>query len=218
MTKVVFNAENCETTETFSGCTSLSNITIGENVKTIPPSAFHSCRGLTSVEIPNSVTSIGDYAFIHCTGLTRVTIPNSVTDIGEYAFYSSGSDLVEFICENLTPPTAYISTFMFVSPTATLYVPTGSRKAYTSATGWSWFTNIVEKEMSGVEYVLCDSNVAVSVESGNIIVNGATDNLNVEVYGVNGQNIYCGNATTIPIAVEGLYIVKVNGKSFKAII
>ena len=51
--------------------------------------AFSGCTSLTSITIPNSVTSIEQYAFQYCIGLTSVTIPNSVTSIVRYAFESS---------------------------------------------------------------------------------------------------------------------------------
>ena len=70
----------------FSGCKSLTSVTIPSSVTTIGVDAFSGCTGLTSITIPNSVTSIGYGAFSSCTGLTSVTIPNSVTSIGGYAF------------------------------------------------------------------------------------------------------------------------------------
>ena len=57
------------------------------SVTSIGGSTFSDCSGLTSVTIGNSVTSIGDNAFNDCNGLTSVTIPNSVTSIGFCAFY-----------------------------------------------------------------------------------------------------------------------------------
>ena len=63
----------------------------GYPVVAIGESAFTGCSSLTSVTIPNSVTTIGDYAFSYCSSLTSVTIPNSVTTIGEYAFYNCSS-------------------------------------------------------------------------------------------------------------------------------
>ena len=48
--------------------------------------AFSGCSSLTSITIPNSVTSIGNEAFASCSSLTSVSIPNSVTNIGYGAF------------------------------------------------------------------------------------------------------------------------------------
>ena len=70
----------------FSGCRSLTSITIPNSVTSIGSSAFNNCSSLTSITIPNSVTSIGDWAFNNCSSLTSITIPNSVTSIGERAF------------------------------------------------------------------------------------------------------------------------------------
>ena len=70
----------------FSGCDSLTSVTIPNSVTTIGNYAFYGCSSLTSVTIPDSVTSIGDCAFADCTRLTSITIPDSVTSIGSYAF------------------------------------------------------------------------------------------------------------------------------------
>lgn len=70
----------------FSGCTSLSSVTIPNSVTTIGNRAFSGCTSLTSFVIPNSVTKIGGYAFSRCTSLTSIAIPNGVTEIGGRAF------------------------------------------------------------------------------------------------------------------------------------
>jgi hypothetical protein len=69
----------------FSGCTSLTSVTIGNGVTSIRWWAFGGCTSLTSVTIPDSVTIIWDNAFSGCSSLTSVTIPDSVTSIGTYA-------------------------------------------------------------------------------------------------------------------------------------
>ena len=56
------------------------------SVTSIGDRAFSGCSAITQVTIGNSVTSIGDYAFSGCSALTQVTIPDSVTNIGEGAF------------------------------------------------------------------------------------------------------------------------------------
>lgn len=174
-------------------------------------------ENVTYNSLTYSVTSIDYAAFAGCTGLTSVTIPNSVTSIGTSAFAECTS-LNEIICESATPPTAYSFSFFNVPTTATLYVPIGSRDAYTNATGWNYFTNILEDDTkTSVESTLADNDVNVSVENGNIIVYGA-DNAKVEVYSVNGQCVYNGTATTIPVNTKGLYIVKVGDTTQKVVL
>jgi hypothetical protein len=75
----------------FSGCESLTSITIPSSVTIIGDAAFASCTSLTSVTIPNSVTSIEDDAFASCHSLPSITIPGSVTYIGKRAFTDCNS-------------------------------------------------------------------------------------------------------------------------------
>ena len=62
------------------------SIEIRQGTKTIAADAFSGCASITSVTIPDSVTSIGESAFEECTSLTSVTIPDGVTNIGYSAF------------------------------------------------------------------------------------------------------------------------------------
>ena len=70
----------------FSGCSSLTSLTLPSSVTSIGDHAFESCSGLTSLTLPSSVTSIGGHAFEGCSGLTSLTLPSSVTSIGDSAF------------------------------------------------------------------------------------------------------------------------------------
>ena len=73
----------------FSGCHSLTTLSLGENIKTIGSYAFYDCTQITgSVTIPQSVTSIGNEAFRWCSGIDSLTINNAATSIGEWAFAS----------------------------------------------------------------------------------------------------------------------------------
>ena len=52
----------------------------------IADSAFSGCDSLTDISIPDSVTSIGNWAFSGCDSLAGISIPDSVTSIGDAAF------------------------------------------------------------------------------------------------------------------------------------
>ena len=75
----------------FSGCASLTSVTIGNNVQSIGSYAFRGCTELTSVTIGGGVQSIGSDAFYRCTSLKSVTIGENVQSIGSWAFWGCGS-------------------------------------------------------------------------------------------------------------------------------
>ena len=75
----------------FSGCSSLTSLTLPSSVTSIGGHAFELCSGLTSLTLPSSVTSIGEFAFRYCSGLTSLTIPSGVTTIDYYAFAGCSS-------------------------------------------------------------------------------------------------------------------------------
>lgn len=113
----------------------------------ISKEAFSGCSSLTSVSIPNCITNIGNQAFSGCSSLTTVTIPNSVTSIDGGTFYGcSGLHTVTSL--NQTPP--IISYSIFDDYSATLQVPTGCKTAYQNAEYWNKFKNIVEIDPSDI--------------------------------------------------------------------
>jgi hypothetical protein len=75
----------------FWNCSSLTSINIPDCVTSIENEAFRGCSNLASINIPDSVTSIGYQAFRDCTALASITLPDSVTSIGSYAFASCTS-------------------------------------------------------------------------------------------------------------------------------
>lgn len=89
----------------FNGCTSLTNVTLGDGVTSIGTSAFLKCTQLPSITIGNGVTSIGKNAFNGCTAMTNANIGSGA--IGESAFNGCTSLVnvtlgngVDEICKN----------------------------------------------------------------------------------------------------------------------
>ena len=74
--------------DAFSGCSSLTEITIPNSVTFIGNNAFRGCSSLTELTIPNSVTSIGEDVFSYCSSLAEVTISDNMTSIGNGAFWN----------------------------------------------------------------------------------------------------------------------------------
>ena len=70
----------------FSGCLSLSSVSLGNNLKRIGSYAFYQNKGLLSIVIPNSVTRIDGSAFTECSKLATVSIGNSVNTMYRNVF------------------------------------------------------------------------------------------------------------------------------------
>ena len=149
----------------FNGCTSLTSVTIPDNVGTIGEAAFALCDSLTSVTIPDSVTTIGNYAFENCHSLTSVTIPDYVWTIGEGAFRICGSltsvtipdsvttigdwafwecySLTSVYCKATTPPAGGFDMFNENASGRKIYVPMESVEAYKCADGWADYADSI---------------------------------------------------------------------------
>ena len=195
----------------FNGCHGLTSVVIPNSVTTIGDYAFYDCIVLMSVEIPNSVTTIGNSVFYRCSGLTSVVIGNSVTSIGDYAF-SACSGLKSITSLNTTPPKVGSNVFDYVPSDCVLYVPAGSKNAYSVADGWSRFTDIRELP-AGVDGTVAD-DIVVRVDNGVIRIEGA-EGATVEVHNAAGVCIYSGVAAEVPVPQRGIYVVKVAGRATK---
>lgn len=166
----------------FSGCSSLTNITLPTALKTIGGYAFE-YTGLTNVTIPENVTWIGEECFGHCSSLTRITtgnklaeIPNRLTEfcdnleevtlgkrvsrINWRAF--RGTNIKHVYCYAKNPPVWNNADSFYdgINPQAVLHVHSNCVESYQNAEGWKDFHNIVS-DLG--EYITYD--IAVNVPS-----------------------------------------------------
>lgn len=70
------------------------NIVLGSKVTSIGNDCFSGCKSLSTVTITGELSNIGSNAFKDCEALTSIKIPNSTSSIGDGAF--SGCDLLSF--------------------------------------------------------------------------------------------------------------------------
>lgn len=116
---------------------------IPEGTKVITSGAFVNCSSLPAVMIPDGVAVIEESAFNHCSSLRAITLPSSITSIGDFAF--GGCALSSILAEGATPAAICKGTFGDVDKrNCTLYVPSGSKEAYQSASYWSEFKKVEE--------------------------------------------------------------------------
>ena len=73
--------------------------------------AFSGCSSLTTITIPDSVTSIGDYAFSHCSSLEFIKIPDSVNRIGRNLF--EGCDHLKWVYKKKSREDEIINNIIF---------------------------------------------------------------------------------------------------------
>ena len=202
----------------FEDCSSLASINLPDGIENIGFGAFAG-SGLKSVKWPESMTEMSSDMFNGCTNLSSVTLGSKLNEISDGAFEGC-PNIVEVNSLNPTPPEFYIGTYGFsgfedeVYGNAVLRVPVGSRPAYFKADCWINFDNIVETDFGGVDDVAADG-VSVTVSGGNIIVGGAGDGAAVDVYNIAGQRVYSGFGSTVGGLERGIYIVSVDGRTFK---
>ena len=171
---------------------------------------------LTTLTIGNNVTSIGNSDFYGCIGLTSVTIPNSVTSIGSQAFYGCNG-LQTITSQNPIPPTASNNCFYDVYGTCKLYVPTGSINSYKGANEWKKFfdnNNMFEGGSSnGIDDAVANQLSIYPNPSKDGIFRFVTDNPEISwvVFDLSGKQILNGTGTVVDLSAnkEGIYLIRI---------
>ena len=194
----------------------LRAVTITDKETEISDNEFYGCANLKYVSIGDGVENIGKYAFSGCSSLESFAFGSSMKTIGEEAF-SDCTSLITLRSRAMTPPVCGTQALDDINKwTCELFVPGTSIQSYQTADQWKEFFFISED--TGVENIIIDGiNIEIEINNGEININGA-DNPHVEIYNLNGQCIYSGKETIISGIAHGIYIVKINGISYKVII
>ena len=139
----------------FANNSTLVNLTISGNVKTIGMYAFQKCTNLETIVLPASLTSIGDYAFDQCTKIATIT-SNIATPFK--------------ISETVFSETTYSTAAVYIP-----YVdPYGTMTAqYKAKDGWKQFINYIEGKklkifVGNLEYEYLTGAKTATVISANL--------------------------------------------------
>lgn len=113
-----------------------------------PPATFTvtETEGSSTIAYVYTLTRIGDMAFANNASATEITIPETVTEISNMGLLVNMS-LKKVTCLSTSPPShnsTYLLVVTDVANSATLFVPTGCKTKYQSATGWNEFNTIEE--------------------------------------------------------------------------
>ena len=110
-------------------------------VTAIGNSVFKSNTSVANLIISENIKSIGAYAFQGCTNLKRVELPSTLISIGEKAF--DGDNKLVHVCSKIKSPLD-INENVFSNHAAALYVPDGTLSSYQAKSGWNLFENFYQ--------------------------------------------------------------------------
>lgn len=179
-----------------------NEVEVPDGVTAIGDFAFAAYSLMTSLTVPGSVTAIGRSAFADCSKLTEIDLGAPVASLGNRAF--NGAPLATITVRNPQPPTfsTATTTATFGSYNAAVFVPKGSLEAYTDNEAWRLFTDIREKELSGISEAPTDNVTPFTVDGTTIT---ATAPITVyDTKGAEAGRLAAGQSLTLP---RGIYIV-----------
>lgn len=138
----------------FSMCDGLETLKIHSNCRKIDDSAFLLCSNLREIIFNQNLETIGYDAFYGC-ALSTLNLPPSLCQLGELSFGAMSSTLHQVWCAAQVPPICienplYPDEGAFSIPERneefTLFVPVGTRDAYSTEWGWDCFFEIEETD------------------------------------------------------------------------
>lgn len=169
----------------------LTNLTIGNKVTTIPNGAFSGCINLKSINL-NKIETIENYAFQNCSALTSISIPSSVNRILEYAFAGCAA-LKSFTIEGGESPISCDTRCLWDSPIETLSI-----NRNWGFNGFNYIKTLVSVEIG---------EKVTEIKSGCLSSNPALQSINIMPDNPNYSSIdgvlYNKNATGLILCPEG---------------
>ena len=139
LSSITFN-QSTIIASTCRGCTALEEVTFN-NTTRLEGWTFSGCTSLSSITIPDSVTLIGGYSFDGCTSLEDVNLGSGLTQINQECF-DGCTNLNTITCKAMTAPTLGTNVFRNVAESGNLYIPSGATgyDVWLAALPAGWYT------------------------------------------------------------------------------
>lgn len=220
LNELVFNAKQLNNDLGLSVLNPLTSLSIGSEVRLIPDNFLSSCQTLSgTLSLPSTLERIGISAFSNCGFSGELVLPLSLREIGEGAFnYCKFSSIK---CLSSIPPIVdegYTSMIFFGCWDKPLYVPNGCKNAYSSAAGWSNFTDIREMGTGLDENE--ESDYVIRIVNGEIVIDGIGD-VSVSLYDVVGRCLEKKSSIStcvFSVPASGIYYVKIGNNSAQKVV
>src|SRR5574344_106148 len=87
---IVDNSSATLPKQAFQECTSLTSVTLNDNITELGESVFNTCSALETITLPSHLTTVGINVFQNCTKLKTIVLPSSLTNIGQSMFANTG--------------------------------------------------------------------------------------------------------------------------------
>lgn len=201
----------------------MPSIILPNSLETIPYSAFNGANA-NDIKLGNNTKKIGEQAF-SSNDITYIEIPSTIEKIGAGSFsgcqklknvYIGSKDPANIVVETKYEPfgdKTYID--------GTLYVPKGTINLYKKHKTFSKFFNIKEYDGTSIDNEKATENI-ISINNQVLSLKGFPPNSHVKLLNVDGKiiNTYetpvegCLNINLSSIN-KGIYIVKINDKTYK---
>lgn len=129
----------------FQNCSALRSVRLPESIAAIPQNTFNGCSSLEEINIPAALSTIGVKAFMG-TSIKSVTIPQAVAALPSQTFQNCSSlqevTILRDATEGITTLGA-ANVFSGCSALAHIYVPSSSLEQYKTAQYWSAHSSII---------------------------------------------------------------------------
>ncbi|MCM1377038.1 MAG: leucine-rich repeat domain-containing protein [Prevotella sp.] len=215
----------------FMGYRGLKSVTFSNAMKTIPDLSFYNCPNLQEINLGSGIEVISTASF-YLTNTFSITFPASLKKLESVCFDNWGYTYVPktIKCLGSEPPINPRAGEPFHDPfdvyfgkNTTVYIPEGALKAYIQRGLLPWgkrdssgelYYNFIEYKPGEVSVNVVEENISTLFQNTNGSLTFADEATKVEIYTIEGAQIYCGIPKTIELS-QGCYILVIDGKSVK---